>query len=159
MKVFGIILIVLVLAAVCGVGYIYLTARLDIQFVSCIAADGVSQSDTFNTLKSKLATSSFIGTRFSDAELESPEKYQFLTYTVRLNNQTFLKAELIEIRITPMKGDILQAGDETPHNLSSGETAELSAVILTPRDMHAVREATVSYYFWGIPFTTRLTLG
>ncbi len=159
MKVFGIILIVLVLAAVCGVGYIYLTARLDVQFVSCIASDGVSQSDAFSTLKSQLANSSFIGTLFSSGELESPDQYQFLTYTVRLNNQSFLKAELIEIRITPMKGDVLQVGDETPHDLPSGAVSELSAVILTPRDMHPVREATVSYYFWGIPFTAKLTLG
>ena len=159
MKVFAILLIVLVLAAVCGLGYLYLTAKLDVRFVSCIASDGVSQSDAFSTLKAKLASSSFIGTLFSSDNLGSPDQYQFLTYTVRLNNHAFLKAELIEIRITPMKGDILQIGDETPHDLPSGESSELSAVILTPRDMHAVREATVSYYFWGIPFTTKITVG
>ena len=36
---------------------------------------------------------------------------------------------------------------------------DLSATILTDRAMHSVREATVSCYFWGIPFTTKLTLG
>ena len=159
MKPFAIILIILVLAAVCGIGYLYLTAKLDVQFVSCIATDAVSQADYFNGLKEKLASSSFTGTRFISGEPESPEQYQFLTYTVRLNNHAFLKAEIIEIHITPMKGDVLQVGDEVAHDLPSGQQTDLSAMILTTREMHSVREATVSYYFWGIPFTTRLTLG
>ena len=54
---------------------------------------------------------------------------------------------------------MLQLGEETEHDLLSGQEADLSAMILTDRSMHSVREATVSYYFWGIPFTTKLTLG
>ena len=159
MKVFGIILIVLVLAAVGGIGYLYLNAHLDVQFVSCIATDAVSQLDYFDSLKSSLSSSSFTGTRFTSAEPESADKYQFLTYTVRLDNHTFLNAEVIEFRITPMQGDVLQVGDENIHDLPSGRQSELSAMILTTREMHAVREATISYYFWGIPFTAKLTLG
>ena len=159
MKPFAIILVILVLAAVCGIGYIYLTAKLDVHFISCVATDTVAQLDTFNLLKSKLASSSFTGTRFSNEELGSPDQYQFLTYTVRLQNRAFLKAEVIEIRITPMGGDVLQVGDEVPHDLPSGQDADLSVMILTTRDMHSVREATVSYYFWGIPFTAKLTMG
>ena len=86
MKFFGIFLIVLVLAAVCGIGYLYLNAHLDVQFVSCIATDAVSQLDYFDSLKSSLSSSSFTGTRFTSAEPESADKYQFLTYTVRLDN-------------------------------------------------------------------------
>ena len=159
MKAFALILIVLVLAAICAVGYIYLTARLDVQFVSCVATDAVSQADYFNTLKEKLASSSFVGTRFSDVVPGSPEHYQFLTYTVRLSNRAFLPAEIVEIRITPMGEDLLQVGDEVPHDLPAGRNTDLSAMILTTRDMHSVREATVSWYFWGIPFTSKLTFG
>jgi len=159
MKAFAIILIVLVLAAVCGVGYLYLNANLDVRFVSCIASDAVSQAETFDSLKEKLASSSFIGTRFSAEEPGEADKYQFLTYTVRLNNRAFLTADVIEIRISPMQGDVLQVGDTYQHSLPSGSEADLSAMILTTREMHSVREATVSYYFWGIPFTTKLTLG
>ena len=159
MKPFAIILIVLVLAAVCAVGYLYLTARLDVHFVSCIATDAVSQLDYFDDLKAKLAASSFVGTRFSSGEPGTADQYQFLTYTVRLDNHAFLKAEVVEMRITPMDGDVLQVGDPVLHDLPSGEQADLSAMILTAREMHSVREATVSYYFWGIPFTAKLTLG
>ena len=159
MKPFAIIMIILVLAAVCGIGYLYLTAKIDVQFVSCIATDTVSQLDYFNSLKARLASSAFTGTLFSSVEPGDADQYQFLTYTVRLNNHAFLKAEMIEIHITPMNGDVLQVGDEMPHDLPSGQQTDLSAMILTTREMHSVREATVSYYFWGIPFTAKLTLG
>lgn len=159
MKPFAIILIILVLVAVCAVGYLYLTAKMDVQFVSCIATDAVSQLEYFNSLKDDLSSSSFVGTRFSSDDPGNADQYQFLTYTVRLSNHAFLNAELIEIRVTPMQGDVLQIGDEFPHDLLSGRETDLSAVILTDRKMHSVREATVSYYFWGIPFTVTMTLG
>lgn len=159
MKPVGIILIILVLIAFVGVGYLYFSANLEIRFQSCIAADGITMAEEFNALKSKISSSSFVGTRYTNDELGSADQYQFLTYTLRLSNQAFLKAEVIEIRITPMQGDVLQMGDVTVHDLPSGEQLDLTAVILTDRAMHSVREATVSYYFWGIPFTTRLTLG
>ena len=159
MKAFAIILIVLVLAAIVGLGYLYLNANLDIRFEACIATDGMTQIDFFNTLKSKVASSAFVGTRFTNSDLGAADQYQFLTYTLRLDNHTFLKAEVIEIRITPMQGDVLQIGEENAHDLPSGQWMDLSATILTDRTMHSVREATVSYYFWGIPFTTKLTLG
>ena len=159
MKPFAVILIILVLAAVCGVGYLYLNAGLDVRFVSCVATDTVTQAETFDALKSAIASDTFVGTRFSQDEPGSADQYQFLTYTVRLNNHAFLPAEVIEIRITPMQGDVLQVGDRNLHDLASGREMELSAVILTTREMHSVREATVSYYFWGVPFTAKLTLG
>ena len=159
MKPLAIILIILVLAAFCAVGYLYFTAHLDVSFVSCIATDAVSQADYFNDLTAKLDASTFIGTRFSTGNLENAEHYQFLTYTVRLDNHAFLGADVIELHITPMQGDVLQVGDQVLHSLKSGQQMDLSAMILTSREMHSIREATVSYYFWGIPFTTKLTLG
>ena len=159
MKPLGIILIILVLAAIVAVGYIYLTATIDVTFKEAIATDAMSQLDYFDNLKSKVDSSTFVGTRFSNEALSAADQYQFLTYTVTLNNHSFLQADVIEIRITPMSGDVLQIGEESEHTLPSGRTMDLSATILTDRGMHAVREATVSYYLWGIPFTTKLTLG
>ena len=159
MKPLGIILIILVLVAVVAVGYLYLNTKLDIRFDTCIATDGMTQADYFNTLRSKVAASTFVGTRFTNDDLDTADHYQFLTYTIKLDNHSFLKAEVIEIRITPMQGDVLQIGEETAHDLASGQQMDLSATILTERGMHSVREATVTYYFWGIPFSAKLTLG
>ena len=159
MRVFAVIMIVLVLAAVIGVGYLYLNARLDIRFDSCIATDGATQAELFSTLKAKLKAQTFIGTLFSNDELGTADQYQFLTYTVHVDNHSFLKAEVMEIRITPMQGDVFQIGDELARDLPSGRQTDLSATILTSREMHSVREATVTWYFWGIPFTEKMTLG
>ena len=159
MKAFAIFLIVLVLAAVIGVGWLYLNARIDIRFDSCIANDGYTQAEVFNNVKTKLKNDTFIGTRFTNEELGTADQYQFLTYTIHVNNHSFLKADVIEIRITPMQGDVLQIGEETPHDLPSGRQADLSATILSDRNMHSVREATVTWYFWGLPFSEKLTLG
>ena len=159
MKAFAIFLIVLVLAAVIGVGWLYLNARIDIRFDSCIANDGYTQAEVFNNVRTKLKNDTFIGTRFTNEELGTADQYQFLTYTIHVNNHSFLKAEVIEIRITPMQGDVLQIGEETPHDLPSGRQADLSATILSDRNMHSVREATVTWYFWGLPFSEKLTLG
>ena len=159
MKAFAVILIVLVLAAVCAVGYLYLNAGLDVRFVSCIATDGVSQVEFFDDLRSRVENGSFTGTRLTNDLPGTADQYQFLTYTVRLDNHSFLNAEVLEIRITPMQGDVLQLETESETDLPAGRQADISATILTDRAMHSVREATVSYYVWGIPFTEKITLG
>lgn len=159
MKPLAIILVVLVLAAVIGVGWLYLNARMDIRFVSCVANDGVDQAEVFDTLKARIKNSTFVGTLFTKEEPGTADQYQFLTYTLRFNNHSFLKAEVIEIRITPMQGDVIQIGEEYVHDLPAGQQMDLTATIMTARNMHAVREATVTWYFWGLPFTEKLTLG
>ena len=93
MKAAGIILIVLVLAAVCAVGYLYLNANLEVRFVTCVALDGVSQLESFNALKKAVDSSAFVGTRFSSDPIGTADQYQFLEYTVALRNHAFLKAE------------------------------------------------------------------
>ena len=159
MKPFAIVLIILVLAAVAGVGWLYLNANLTVSFESCIATDGVTQADFFDRVKKQVANGSFIGTLYGDQDLQAADQYQFLTYTVSLDNHAFLKAETTEIRITPMQGDVLMLGDEQEHSVPAGKKSTLSATILTSRDNHSVREGTVSWYFWGIPFSSKLTLG
>ena len=58
-----------------------------------------------------------------------------------------------------MSGDILMIGDTAEHNVPAQSSSELSATVLTSRSMHSVREATVTWYVWGLPFSARLTLG
>ena len=159
MKAAAIILIVLVLAAVGAVGWLYLNANMVVRFENCIATDAVSQLDYFGHLKDSIASSSFVGTLYTQAEPGTADNYQFLSYTVRLTNRAFLDAEVIEIRITPMEGDVAQIGETQQYRLPAGKTMDLSATILTARGMHSVREATVTCYFWGIPFTTKITVG
>ena len=158
MKAFAIILIVLCMAAVAGLGYLYFTATLEIEVTGCIATDAASQADTFQELKKAAEEETLTGTLFRKPGEATPETCVFYTYTVKITNQSFLKAEVIEISVTPMDGDILQMGDLQPHDLESGRTAELTATILTTKESHQVREGTVTYYLWGIPFSRRVTM-
>ena len=61
MKPFAIILIILVLAAVVGIGWLYFSANLTVTFDTCIATDGVTQVDYFDQLKKQVSAGTFIG--------------------------------------------------------------------------------------------------
>ena len=159
MKVFAIILVFMVIAALIGVGFLYFNSTLTATFASVIVTDPVTQQDAFDQLKSSLDAETFVGTRFSTSLLSSPENYLFYTWTVHLENKSFLPVDSIEIQITPMSGDVLLYGDISEHILAPHSSADLSATVLTSRDMHSVREATVTWYVWGLPFSARLTLG
>ena len=157
MKTAAILMLVVCLAALGGVGYLYLTASVTVEPVEVIATDAVTQVETWTQLKSGLADASFVGTLFSREPLTDPESEGFYTYTVRVTNRSFLPVELLELQVTPISGDYLQIGDLTAHDLSAGRSMDLSATILTGKQSHNVRELTVSYYIWGLPFFARLT--
>ena len=159
MKPVAVILILLVLAALVGLGYLYFTSGLDVTFSSVVATDPVSQTEVFSQISSEVEAETFTGTRYSTEPLDSPEDYLFYTWTVRLENHSFLPVDTIEIRVIPMTGDVLLLGDTEQHTLASRKSMDLSATILTARRMHSVREAIVTWYVWGLPFSARLTLG
>lgn len=159
MKPLAIILVILVLAALVGVGYLYFTANLTVTFASVTATDPMTQTDVFTQLKNSLENDTFVGTRYSTASLNGPEDYLFYTWAVRLENNSFLPADTVEIQVTPMTGDVLLYGDPAEHTLAARSSGELSATILTARSMHSVREAIVTWYVWGLPFSARVTLG
>ena len=66
-------------------------------------------------------------------------------------------AEEAEIQITPGAGDILQVGETQPVDIPAHETGYVRAVLLTQKDSTSIRELTVTYYIWGLPFTVRTT--
>ena len=159
MKPLAIILVLLVIAALVGMGWFYFNSNLEVTFSACVATDPVTQPDVFNQLKSSVENETFVGTLYSTAPLASPEDCLFYTWTVHLNNKSFLPITVIEIQVTPMSGDILVIGDPAEHTLDPRADSDLSVTMLTARDKHSVREAIVTWYVWGFPFSTRLTLG
>ena len=159
MKPLAIVLIIVCLAAFAGLGWLYFNSQFTVSFVSCVAADAADQADSFAALKKQLESGSFTGTRFTDAIPEDAGKHQFYTYTLRMNNRTPLPAEVVEIQITPMNGDVLQAGSLDEADVPSGESLDLTAVILTDKATQSIREAYVTWYFWGVPFSARVTCG
>lgn len=159
MKRFAIICVALLLVTVLGVGAHYLTANVTILAQSVSAVEATNQQELFNSLASQVRTGAVVGTAYVTAqELSGAEDYVFYTYTFRLENNTSLPAEMLEVQITPMGGDILQIGSNQVLTLPAHSIGDLTATILTSRDMHAIREVNITYYIWGIPFTVRTTI-
>ena len=157
MKAAAIILIVLCLAALTGTVFLYLSSNLTVEGTGCIATDAATQRDYFDQIAAARSSGTFVGTQFTDAALGPAEDYQFYTYTVRLKNNTFLNADIVELQVSPMGSDILQLGDSEPHTLKAHAVGDLQATVLTAKNMHNVRELTVSYHTWGLPFTQKVT--
>lgn len=159
MKAAAVIVLVLCIAAVAGIGFLYLQSTVTVTWQDCIATDALTQTETFDNLKEAMSAGNLIGTPFVKDPPAGPEEYQFLTYTVHLQNRSFLPVEVVEIQVAPMKGDVLQMGETQAFDLDPRRSMTLSATILTLKSMHSVRELTVTYYIWGLPFSARITSG
>lgn len=160
MKAIAILMVIALVVAVCGVGYLYMTANVSVVAVGMTATEATVQQATFDKLKTDLAQNSLIGTLFqNDTELGEAQAYQFYTYTVRLRNFSMLTCDMVELQVTPQEGDVLQMGNEQSKALSAGATGDISATVLTSVESLPVRELIITYYVWGIPFTVKTTYG
>ena len=156
MRVLTILLLVLSLAAIGLTGYLYFNTNVVLTEIECTAADP-ADTELFSLLKDQTERNIFTGTRFDDSPIGDAELYQFYTYTVHLRNETFVRADVAEVQITPMNGDILQTEETEPVYISARSEGTVRGTILTGRDMHNIRELTVTYYLWGLPFSQRMT--
>lgn len=160
MKAIAILMVIALVVAVCGVGYLYMTANVSVVAVGMTATEATVQQATFDKLKTDLTQNSLIGTSFqNDTELGEAQAYQFYTYTVRLRNFSMLTCDMVELQVTPREGDVLQMGNEQSKALSAGATGDISATVLTSVESLPVRELIITYYVWGIPFTVKTTYG
>ena len=158
MKRFAIVSVVLLLIALLGVGAMYMTSNVTVIAQGVTALEAYRNYDLFTDLSAQVRAGAVVGTSFvAPQELSSAEDYVFYTYTFRLENNTTLPTEMIEVQITPMSGDILQIGSDQVLALPAHTIGDVTAT-LTSKDMHAIREANITYYIWGIPFTIRTTI-
>ena len=159
MKYFAILTVLILIVTLVGVGYMYMTANIYVEAVGVVATDASSQSALFEELREQVRLGAVVGTPYVGAqELSGPENYQFYTYTVRLRNDCSVPADMVELQVTPMAGDILQIGSSADVKLPAGQTVDATATILTNVNMHSIREVTVTYYIWGAPFTMKTTI-
>ncbi len=159
MKYIAILSVLVLIAALVGVGYLYMSANIFVEAVGVVAVDAPSQSDAFEALKEQVRLGAVLGTPYVPAqELKDAEHYQFFTYTVRLRNNCAVPADMVELQVTPMSGDILQIGSYQDVKLPAHQTTDVTATILTDVNMHAIREVNVTYYIWGVPFTMKTTV-
>lgn len=159
MKYFAIFSVLILIATLVGVGYMYMSANIFVEAVGVVSTDAPSQIILFEELREQLRLGAVVGTPFvSTQELSDAENYQFYTYTVRLRNECAVAADMVELQVTPMTGDILQIGSFADVKLPAKQTVDASATILTDANMHPIREVTITYYIWGVPFTMKTTI-
>lgn len=157
MKKAAILMVFVLLLSLGGTVWLYLTSGVSVESVQAIATEAATQLPTFESLQRLQKESALTGTVFSQEPIGAAEDYQFLTYTVRLKNSSFLTADMVEVQVTPMSQDVLQLWDETAHALRGRSSGNISATILTTADSHAIRELSVTYYMLGVPFNIRTT--
>ncbi|MBR6027813.1 MAG: hypothetical protein IKP40_01895 [Clostridia bacterium] len=159
MKYIALLLVFLLLASLAGIGYLYVSSTFSVSQVTCEALEASAQPQFFASTKLQLEEHALVGTVFSDTVPGDAADYQFITYTVRLMNSTAVNADMVEVQITPMAGDICQIGSTRAMALQGRSEGDISVTMLTGIAMHPVRELTVTYYLWGIPFTLKTAYG
>lgn len=159
MKYFAILTVLVLIATLVGVGYMYMSSNIYVEAVGVGSTLAQDQPALFEELSDQVRLNAVIGTPYiSTQELSGAENYKFYTYTVRLRNNCAVNAEMVEMQITPMSGDVLQIGSTANITLPAQQTADVSATILTDVNMHEIREVTITYYVWGVPFTLKATI-
>lgn len=152
MKTMAIILAVLMVFAVGAAGYLWMNTDISVQSVVATATEASADAALFEELGRQMADQEVIGIRFSNDKLKEAENYQLLTYTIRMNNQSYLPMDMVEVQISPMDGDVLQIGEEQAVVIPARSSGTFQVRLLTEAKSNPVREMTISYYQWGMPF-------
>lgn len=159
MKYVAWLFVLLLVAALVGVGYLYTTAQVVAEGLGAQAYEAQSQQAAFDDLKHRLQNGTVLGTVFSNEALGESSEYAFYTYTVRLRNDSLIAADMVEVQVVPTEKDILQVGDAAQRSLPPRSKGDISCTILTHRDSDPMREIIVTYYIWGKPFSIKETYG
>ena len=62
MKAFAVISVLVLLACLIGVGYVYMTAHIVVEGVGVVATEAVNQPQTFADVKEQIASGQVLGT-------------------------------------------------------------------------------------------------
>lgn len=148
---------ILLILALAGVGYLYASAHVIVDAFGAQAFEAQSQQATFDDLKHRLDNGTVLGTVFKSDPLGESSEYAFITYTVRLLNESLLSADMVEVQVVPTESDILQIGGSGVKSLAPKSRGDIGATILTQRNSDSMREIIVTYYIWGQSFSIKET--
>ncbi len=142
-------------------------ASLQVEAEDVLVVPADSQAAEFERLVGLMGHDAVRGTVFDKNITGNPADYTILRYTLRVRNNGFLPAKVLEAQVLPVAGDVLYYSQQDaqgqdvnePLNLAPGQETRLHGYLLTKRGMHAVRELHVTYYIWGHPFLVKVTYG
>ena len=152
---FSLLLVMLLL-----VGYLFLTAEVQVVDISAQGIPCANDPEAFEKLKSSVLEDTFQGTLFQKPmEWKDANEYVYLTYTIRLRNNCLVPIDMVEAQIVPQSTDILQIGSFDVKSLDLKSEGDLTVQVLAPKDTHPVREVIVTYYLWGFSGSIRTLFG
>ena len=153
----AIILMLLLLLAAGVVGWGLLHTNLRVTAKSLRTAPAAEMKTDFYALQEAVKSQSLLGTQIKSGELGAAEDYTYYFYTLRLKNEGLVGAEMVEVQIAPLKGDVLFYGESEEVKIGPGETRDVWCVLLTEGSPHPVRDIYVTYYLWGHPQEVKYT--
>ena len=157
MKALAIILTVLVLAVGGCICYGLYHTRLEVAGKGLQVMPAQERSAQFEALRDAVSQRTLQGTLLKDEPLGSAPDYSYYIYTLRLRNPCLVSAEMVELQIAPIDGDILFYGDTGETVIPAGQSRDVWCVLLTKGTPSAIREIFITYYLWGHPMEMRFT--
>ena len=142
------------------VGYLFLTAEVQVVEVSAKGVSSASDLAGFEALRDSIQNDTFYGTLYQKPhEWKDASEYVLLTYKLRLRNNCLVPIDMIEVQVVPQSTDIAQLPSLTVKSLDMKSEGEYEVQILTARESHSVRELLVSFYLWGVSGNVKTVCG
>ena len=157
MKKAAILLFLLLLCASAAVGWGLLHTSLQVIGKGVQVTPAWQRAEEFETLRKAVREQSLLGTTLRSGELGDSGEYEFYIYTLRLRNPGLVRAEMVEMQISPLDCDVLFYGDTEELQIAPFETRDIRCVLLTQGSAHPVRDLHVTYYLWGHPYEVKYT--
>jgi len=150
----------LLLVMVVLVGYLFLTAEVQIVDISAQGISAANDPAAFEALKESIEQDTFYGTLYQKPlEWKDASEYVYLTYTLRIRNNCLVPIDMLEVQVVPQAGDILQSADLKVKSLDLKSEGDLTVQILAPKDTHPIREMIITYYLWGVSGNVKTVYG
>ena len=150
----------LLLVMVVLVGYLFLTAEVQIVDISTQGISAANDPAEFEALKESIEQDTFYGTLYQKPlEWKDASEYVYLTYTLRIRNNCLVPIDMLEVQVVPQTGDILKLADLKVKSLDVKSEGDLTVQILAPKDTHPIREMIVTYYLWGVSGNVKTVYG
>lgn len=160
LKIAAIASVSLLLVMLVLVGYLFMTAEVQVVSVESHGIPASSDPFAFEQLKASVMDGTFQGTLFQKPlEWKDASEYVYLTYTIRLRNNCLVPIDMVEGQVVPLSTDILQIGSFDVRSLGLKSEGDLTVQILAPKDTHSVRELIVTYYLWGVSGSVKTLSG
>ena len=157
MRTVAIVMIVLVLAVGGCLGWALFHTNLQVTGKALQTVPARERAAQFDALRASVARQSLLGTQIKSGELGPKDDYSYYIYTLRLKNNGLVSAEMVEMQIAPIAGDVLFYGDTQEIAIRPGEERDVWCVLLTEGTPHSVRDIYVTYYLWGHPQEVKFT--